>query len=102
MTTKELIVSLQDEIAKATVENVRSSLMRHMPASPLRDYYLWGISKENPHREDFLQMVGVNQLVNLSERMIGDLIALENRQTIAQYCGRINAYFLYEIMSDNL
>jgi hypothetical protein len=102
MTTKELIVSLHDEIAKATVESVRSSLMRHMPASPLRDYYVWGISKENPHRDDFLQMVGINQLINLSSQMIGDLIEPENRQTIAQYCGRINAYLLYEIMSDNL
>jgi hypothetical protein len=74
MTTKELIVSLHDEIAKATVESVRSSLMRHMPASLLRDYYVWGISKENPHRDDFLQMVGINQLINLSSQMIGDLI----------------------------
>ena len=95
-------MSLHDEIGKATIESVRSSLMRHMPTSPLRDYYVWGISKENPHRDDFLQMVGINQLINLSSQMIGDLIEPENRQTIAQYCGRINAYFLYEIMSDNL
>ena len=56
-------MTLHDEIAKATIENVRSSLMRHMPLSPQRDYYLWGISKANPYREDFLQMVGINQLI---------------------------------------
>jgi len=95
-------VSLHDEIAKATIENVRSSLMRHMPTSPQRDYYLWGISKQNPFREDFLQMVGIRQIINLSSQMIGDLIEPEDRQTVAQYCGRINAYFLYEIVSDNL
>jgi hypothetical protein len=95
-------VTLHDEIAKATIENVRSSLMRHMPLSPQRDYYLWGISKANPFREDFFQMVGINQLINLSSQMIGDLIEPENRQTVAQYCGRINAYFMYEIISDNL
>jgi hypothetical protein len=100
--TEEPIMSLHDEIAKATIENVRSSLMRHMPISPQRDYYLWGISKKNPLRDDFLQMVGINQLINLSGQMIGDLIEPEDQQTIAQYCGRINAYFLYEIMSDNL
>ena len=93
---------LHDEIAKATIENVRSSLMRHMPASPQRDYYLWGISKANPFRDDFLQMVGIYQLINLSSQMIGDLIEPENSSTVAQYCGRINAYFVYEIMSDNL
>jgi len=95
-------MSLHDEITKATIESVRSSLTRHMPTSPQRDYFLWGISKENPHRDDFLQMVGIHQIVNLSSQMIGDLIEPEDRQTIAQYCGRINAYFLYEIMSDNL
>jgi hypothetical protein len=95
-------MSLHDEITKATIENVRSSLMRHMPVSPLKDYYLWGISKENPYRSDFLQMVGIYQLINLSTQMIGDLIEPEDQQTIAQYCGRINAYFMYEIMSDNL
>jgi len=95
-------MSLHDEIAKATIENVRSSLTRHMPGSPLRDYYLWGISTANPYREDFLQMIGVRQLINLSAQMIGEVIEPDDRQSIAQYCGRINAYFLYEIMSDNL
>jgi hypothetical protein len=95
-------MTLHDEITKATIENVRSSLMRHMPASPQKDYYLWGISTNNPYREDFLQMIGVRQLINLSSQMIGELIEPEDRQTVAQYCGRINAYFLYEIVSDNL
>lgn len=95
-------MSLQNEITKATIESVRSSLMRHMPISPQRNYYLWGISNENPYRDDFLQMIGVNQLINLSCQMIGDLIEPNDQQTVAQYCGRINAYFMYEIISDNL
>lgn len=95
-------MSLHDEIAKATLENVRSSLLRHMPASPQKDYYLWGISTENPYQEDFLQMLGIRQLINLSLKLIGDLIEPDDRQTVAQYCGRINSYFLYEIASDNL
>lgn len=95
-------MSLQTEITKATIESVRSSLMRHMPISPQRNYYLWGISNDNPYRNDFLQMIGVNQLINLSCQMIGDLIEPEDQQTVAQYCGRINAYFMYEIISDNL
>ncbi|MEZ4669997.1 MAG: hypothetical protein R3E39_19000 [Anaerolineae bacterium] len=95
-------MNLHNEIAKATIESIRSSLMRHMPASPQRNYYLWGISNENPYKEDFLQMIGVNQLINLSDQMIGNLIEPDDRQTVAQYCGRINAYFMYEIVSDNL
>ncbi len=95
-------MSLQTEITKATIENVRSSLMRHMPQSPQRSYYLWGISTDNPYRNDFLQMIGINQLINLSSHLIGDLIEAEDQQTVAQYCGRINAYFMYEIISDNL
>jgi hypothetical protein len=100
--SKDYAMKLQDEIAKATIENVRSSLMRHMPDSPLKEYYLWGISAKNAYREDFLQMIGVRQLINLSSQMIADLIEPDDRQTVAQYCGRINAYFLYEIVSDNL
>jgi hypothetical protein len=95
-------MNLQNEITKATIESIRSSLLRHMPDSPQRDYYLWGISRQNPYQDDFMQMIGVKQLINLSTHMIGDLIAQEDRQTVAQYCGRINAYFMYEIVSDNL
>jgi hypothetical protein len=95
-------MSLHYEITAATIENVRASFMRHMPASPQKDYYLWGISSDNPYQEDFLQMLGIKQLVNLSLKLIGDLIEPDDRHTIAQYCGRINAYFLYEIVSDNL
>lgn len=95
-------MSLQAEITKATIESVRSSLVRHMPSSPQRNYYLWGISTSNPYQADFLQMIGLNQLINLSTQMIADLIETEDQATIAQYCGRINAYFMYEIISDNL
>jgi hypothetical protein len=97
-----MLMSLMTEIAKATIENVRSSLVRHMPVSPQRNYYLWGISTSNPYQAEFLQMIGVNQLINLSTQMVGDLIEPEDQATIAQYCGRINSYFMYEIISDNI
>lgn len=89
-------------LRQATLEQIRNSLTRHMPDGAQKDFYLWGVSTENPTQEDFLQMVGMNQIINLSTRILQPLIQPEDWQRVACAAGLLHAYFMYELVSDDL
>ena len=95
-------MNLQQCLAQATVDKIKTSLIEHMPAGVQRDFYMWGISPANPNRDEFLQLVGMNQVVNLATHILEPMVKPENWQTLADYCGLIHAYFLYELVSDDL
>jgi hypothetical protein len=96
------VTSLHSHLVDATIEQIRLSLHRHMPISQQRDFYLWGISPDNRERDNFLQMMGVMQLIKLSASLLDGLVKPEHWPKLAKYAGQINAYFLYEIVSDDL
>jgi hypothetical protein len=73
-----------------------------MPEGIQRDFYLWGISEANPNRYEFLQLVGMNQVVNLTTHIVEPLVDVADWQAVADYCGLIHAYFMYELVSDDL
>lgn len=95
-------MSLRSLLFDATVENIHHSLQRHMPVSQQQEFYLWGISSQNLQRDLFLQTMGVPQMLHLSANLLGDLVDEADWGKLARYCGRINAYFMYEIVSDDL
>jgi hypothetical protein len=73
-----------------------------MPASPQRDYLLWGISDRNPERTEFLQAIGLLQLVNLTATLLDGLVDPALWPRLSDYTLFMNVYQLYEIVSDNL
>jgi hypothetical protein len=95
-------MSLHSLMLDSTVANLRHSLLQHMPMSPQQDFYLWGISSENPAQDAFLQMKGIKQMVNLSYHLMGDLIEPDSWNEIIYHVGLINTYFTYEVVSDDL
>jgi hypothetical protein len=95
-------MSLRSLLLDSTVENIRHSLHRHMPNSHQRDFYLWGLSAESSLQDTFLYAMSVTQLINLSAFLLKDLVEPEHWQKLAWYAGRLNAYFMYEIVSDDL
>jgi len=95
-------MSLRSLMLDATVENIRHSVQRHMPVSQQRDFYLWGTAADNPLRDTFLYAMSVTQVINLSAYLLEDLVAPAQWQKLARYAGRLNTYFMYEIVSDDL
>ena len=95
-------MSFQQCLVQATVEKIKTSLMQHMPAGVQRDFYLWGISPANPNRDEFLQLIGMNQVINLASHILGPMVKPDDWQTLAEYSGLIHAYFMYELVSDDL
>lgn len=73
-----------------------------MPLGERRNFYLWGTSPENPKQDEFIQIIGTNQVINLSAHLLSTLVSPPEWDTLAHYCGLINSYFVYEIVSDDL
>lgn len=86
----------------ASVTGFESSVRRHMPASPYRDYCLWAMSSDNPRRDDYLQTVGIIQLVNLTVMLLDDLIGDDDWEELTDLSVVMNAYLIHEAASDNL
>ncbi|MEP6987479.1 MAG: hypothetical protein ABI970_17880 [Chloroflexota bacterium] len=95
-------MSFQQCLVQATIEKIKTSLMQHMPAGVQRDFYLWGISPTNANRDEFLQLIGMNQVINLASHILGPMVKPDDWQTLAEYSGLIHAYFMYELVSDDL
>ncbi len=95
-------MSLQAHIQDATLESIRNSLRRHVPLGHQQNFYLWGTSPGNSHQKTFLQIMGILQLVNLASALLEDLVEPEYWPELSGYIGQINAYFMYEIVSDDL
>ncbi len=95
-------MTFQQLLTNVTLEQIERSLAQYMPEGSQKDFYLWGVSSENPTRQDFLQLVGMNQIVNLSTFILQPLVQPDQWQKLAHYCGLIHAYFMYELVSDDL
>ncbi|MBL8119068.1 MAG: hypothetical protein J0L63_17585 [Anaerolineae bacterium] len=85
-----------------TLDSIRYSLTNLMPEGERQRFYLWGISPENPDQNGFLQTIGVNQIINLSHHLLANLVETDYMEEVAQYCGALNSYFMYEIVSDDM
>ncbi len=73
-----------------------------MPAGPYRDFVTWAFSTRNPRQREFLQATGVLQLINLNTTLLSGLIDDDDWPALLAFTGRMNAYQVMEVVSDNL
>lgn len=76
--------------------------LQYVPDSPYRRFCAWAIEASNPHREAYLQLLGIKQLVMMTVRLLDGLVDAEGWERLVPYCAPINAYLTYEVFSDNL
>jgi hypothetical protein len=91
-----------EQILRATISGFQSSLYRHMPLSVYRNFQLWALSSENPHAKTWMQIVGLPQFARLTQTLLGDSVSEEKWDALIQYSTYMNAYLIYETISDNL
>jgi hypothetical protein len=89
-------------LLEATLAGLESSLREFMPDGVQRDFYLWAISPQNPHQNEFLQATGVLQLINLTVMLLEGLVDSYQWPQLAMCSVPINVYQSLEIVSDNL
>ncbi|MEN3281485.1 MAG: hypothetical protein V7607_2625 [Solirubrobacteraceae bacterium] len=93
-------LAAQNAMWRCTVQAIRGSL-GYMPDTPYRDFCAW-ILDHPRHARSWLQLVAVAQLVRLGDRMLGGLLSAAELEAVAPYAGIMNAYQMYEVVSDHL
>jgi len=95
-------MKLSKPISVYTAQGFQASLHRHMPPSTFRDFNLWALSPQNPHQEVWLQIIGIPQFAKLTDLLLGEAVSPDQWDELMQYTIVMNAYLIYETVSDNL
>ena len=90
------------QILSATLDGLRTSLTRQVPAGALREYWLWGLDPATPQHAEFVQAIGARQLCRLTETLLDGLVTDDDWPTLTPLTTTMNVYQLFEIVSDNL
>jgi len=90
------------QIVAATSESFRAMILKYMPACAYRDFCLWALSEENSEQREFLSLLGITQLANLTSDSLRGLLEQEEWLRIIERAALLNAYFVFEIKSDDL
>lgn len=89
-------------ILQATIGHARTLISKHVPQSVQRDFLLWALADNNPHRKNYLQITGINKTSELAAALLCDLFDPSVLEKLSFYAGALNAYFYFEVISDNL
>ncbi|QLH43805.1 MAG: hypothetical protein HWD59_14670 [Coxiellaceae bacterium] len=68
----------------------------------MRNYILWLLNDTNPYRDDYLQLTGIYKMSELSGYWLEGIYSDAIQHELANYLGALNAYFFFEVISDNL
>ncbi|BCJ72048.1 hypothetical protein CS0771_15920 [Catellatospora sp. IY07-71] len=90
------------QLLDATCSALTETIARHMPAGPYRDFTAWAYSPANPRRHEYLQSTGVIQLVTMNTRLLSGLVDEDDWPTMLRFAGQMNAYQVFEVVSDDL
>jgi hypothetical protein len=95
-------MSQLEHVFTATVQGYQSSLYRHMPLTPNRNFNIWALSAGNPHAKVWLQIVGIPQFAKLTHSLLSGSVPPGKWQELVHFSTLLNAYLIYETTSDNL
>lgn len=91
-----------EHILRATVFGFQTSLNQHMPLSVYRTFHTWALSPKNPQHKSWTQMLGFPQMAKLTHLLLGNSVSAEQWDELVRYTTYLNAYLIYEAVSDNL
>jgi hypothetical protein len=91
-----------EQVLDVTLTGLRGSLLKHMPACRYRDFSLWALSAQNPHRRSWLDVIGIRQTNCLTVEMLDGIVEDRHWPPLARYTVPLNVYLSYEVVSDNL
>jgi hypothetical protein len=75
--------------------------LNYMPDCAYKAYVKW-ILKNPDIRDEWLQLVGIQGLIRLTERLLGELLTDTEYEQVLPYSVPVNISQMYEVVSDNL
>jgi hypothetical protein len=92
-----------EQMIDMAASGYEAAVKAHMPDCLYRDFCLWEVSRQNPHRSAVMQLIGVIQLSKLTARLLVGLTEDEaNWQRLLRASMTMNGWPILEIVSDNL
>lgn len=91
-----------ERVFQSTVLGFQASLRQHMPASAYREFSQWATSDANPELKTWLQIIGIPQFAKLTYALLNGCVASDKWDELVRYSSIMNAYLIYETVSDNL
>lgn len=90
-------------VYKETITLFRSTMTYYMPSGPYQDFQHWAISTDNDQYRKWHQIIGIPQFAKLTDTLLADIVPEEDKWIdLLPYISRMNAYLIYETISDNL
>ena len=97
-----LLDKRQKLFTNAIQERLIHCVADYMPPSAYRNFALWLLSTPLPYRTEWLQLIGVYQIVQLNLALFDGVVEDANWEQLAYVCQPLNTYFIFEAMSDDL
>ena len=79
-----------------------ASAQVHMPEGLYRHFYQWAFTDANQQRDIWLQLIGLTQTVKMTSELLNGLVGDDQWQDLIHYSTVMNAYLVFETVSDNL
>lgn len=89
-------------ILDASVKYICSNIEQFAPEGAVKSFLLWLLNPNSPHYSDYLQISGINKMAELGTYWLSGIFDLRTTESLADYLGALNAYFFFEVVSDNL
>ncbi len=91
-----------DRASDELVAGIAQSASEDVPDGLYRDFLIWSLSRENPKRSAFLQLMGIPQLIRLSCALLDGMLDSQQIEQTLRVIAPLNIYLSYEVVSDNL
>lgn len=85
-----------------TRQGIQKSLTQYMPPSAYRDFCLWMLEQNTPQREQWLELMGIPQMIRLFFFLMKDVARPQDWEHLIEGVVHVNLYQMYEVVSDNL
>jgi hypothetical protein len=90
------------QLQEGTCQTIVAAVQQHVPPSAYRDFTVWALSPDNPRRGDYLQMMGLTQLVTMNVTLFGGLVDPDAWHAVQHHMELMNSYQFFETITDNV
>lgn len=90
-------------ILAETLDKLRKNIINYTMKEEIKNFFLYLLNNKNPLFKNYMQFLGMDKIIKTSIGILNELIGNEVlNKNILSYIAALNAYFAYEVISDDL
>jgi hypothetical protein len=95
-------LNLKEQIETRAYQIWREAIHEYIQNPEFRDFYLWAISPQNPHQQEFTECLGFHQIINLFDVATDGLFTGEAAERVIEALSLMTVQQVFEVNSDSL